>query len=80
VDLSGYLRRILTARVYEAAARFLPPPPSAAHPRQVETPLDVAKRLSERLGNTVYLKREDCQPVFSFKARRGRRLLVARLH
>ncbi len=42
-----------------------------ARPRQVETPLDPAPRLSERLGrgNTVLLKREDMQPVFSFKAR-----------
>jgi len=55
VDLNLYLRKILTARVYEAA---------------VETPLDVAKRLSERVGNSVFLKREDLQPVFSFKARR----------
>ena len=37
--------------------------------RQVETPLDVAQRLSERVGNTVHLKREDMQPVFSFKVR-----------
>jgi threonine dehydratase len=35
----------------------------------VETRLDVAPRLSARLGNTVLLKREDLQPVFSFKLR-----------
>jgi uncharacterized membrane protein len=37
----------------------------------VETPLELAPRLSERLGrgNSVLLKREDMQPVFSFKAR-----------
>ena len=34
-----------------------------------ETPLDVAPRLSERLGNRVLIKREDLQPVFSFKLR-----------
>ena len=34
-----------------------------------ETPLDVAARLSQRLGNTILLKREDQQPVFSFKLR-----------
>jgi threonine dehydratase len=52
--LAGYLQRILTARVYDIA---------------VETPLEVAPGLSERLGNTVLLKREDTQPVFSFKLR-----------
>ena len=49
-----YLRRILNARVYDVA---------------VETPLDVAPQLSARLGVTVLLKREDLQPVFSFKLR-----------
>ncbi|HEX5686984.1 MAG TPA: threonine ammonia-lyase, biosynthetic [Ideonella sp.] len=49
-----YLRRILTAKVYDVAK---------------ETPLDPAKALSRRLGNSVLLKREDCQPVFSFKLR-----------
>ena len=49
-----YLRMILTARVYDAA---------------VETPLVLAKSLSERTGNEIYLKREDTQPVFSFKCR-----------
>ncbi len=49
-----YLRAILTARVYDAA---------------VETPLDPAHALSARLGNQVLLKREDMQPVFSFKLR-----------
>jgi len=51
---SDYLHRILKAHVYDVA---------------IETPLDVAARLSERLGNTVLLKREDLQPVFSFKLR-----------
>ena len=49
-----YLRRILNARVYDVA---------------VETPLDFAARLSARLKNKVLLKREDEQPVFSFKVR-----------
>jgi threonine dehydratase len=49
-----YLERILTARVYDVA---------------IESPLDLAPRLSERLGNRVLLKREDLQPVFSFKLR-----------
>ena len=49
-----YLKKILTSRVYEVA---------------FETPLDVAPVLSQRLGNTVFLKREDMQSVFSFKLR-----------
>jgi threonine dehydratase len=51
---SGYLEKILCARVYDVA---------------IETPLDLAPLLSKRLGNRVYLKREDQQPVFSFKLR-----------
>ena len=51
---ADYLKKILTARVYDVA---------------VESPLEVARNLSERLGNTVLLKREDQQPVFSFKLR-----------
>jgi threonine dehydratase len=49
-----YLERILKSRVYEVAK---------------ETPLEVMPLLSERLGNRVWLKREDLQPVFSFKLR-----------
>ncbi|MEO8040354.1 MAG: threonine ammonia-lyase, biosynthetic [Betaproteobacteria bacterium] len=49
-----YLTRILTARVYDVA---------------VETPLERAALLSTRLGNDLLLKREDMQPVFSFKIR-----------
>ena len=49
-----YLQRILTARVYDAAR---------------ESPLDPAPRLSARLRNQVLLKREDLQPVYSFKLR-----------
>jgi len=51
---SDYLQRILVARVYDVAR---------------ETPLEVARTLSRRLGNQVMLKREDQQPVFSFKLR-----------
>ena len=49
-----YLQRILKARVYDVA---------------IESPLDVAPRLSSRLGNRILFKREDLQPVFSFKLR-----------
>lgn len=48
------IKRILTARVYDVA---------------VETPLERARNLSNRLGNDIFLKREDLQPVFSFKLR-----------
>src|SRR5690348_13071971 len=51
---SPYIERILKARVYDVA---------------VESPLEQAPRLSRRLGNHVLLKREDLQPVFSFKLR-----------
>ncbi len=50
----GYLERILRARVYDVA---------------IESPLDAAPALSKRLGNRLLLKREDPQPVFSFKCR-----------
>ena len=49
-----YLRKILEARVYDVA---------------IESPLERALILSERLRNTILLKREDRQPVFSFKLR-----------
>src|SRR5207244_13368124 len=49
-----YLKKILTARVYDVA---------------IESPLELAPTLSARLGNRVLLKREDQQPVFSFKLR-----------
>ena len=49
-----YLRKILTAQIYDVAR---------------ETPLEEAQILSKRLGNRVLLKREDLQPVFSFKLR-----------
>ena len=51
---NDYLERILNARVYDVA---------------VETPLEPAPNLSRRLRNRVLLKREDMQPVFSFKLR-----------
>ena len=49
-----FLEKILTARVYDVAR---------------ETPLDYMPKISKRYGNRVYLKREDLQPVFSFKCR-----------
>jgi len=51
---SPYIERILKARVYDVA---------------IESPLEHAPRLSRRIGNEVALKREDLQPVFSFKLR-----------
>ncbi|PZR51318.1 MAG: threonine ammonia-lyase, biosynthetic, partial [Stutzerimonas stutzeri] len=51
---NDYLERILNARVYDVA---------------VETPLEVAANLSRRMHNRLLLKREDMQPVFSFKLR-----------
>ena len=52
--MDDYLQRILRARVYDVA---------------IESPLEPAPNLSRRLGNSVLLKREDLQPVFSFKLR-----------
>ena len=49
-----YLEKVLNAQVYDVA---------------IETPLDLAGNLSARLGNKIILKREDLQPVFSFKIR-----------
>ena len=51
---ANYLKMILNARVYEVAR---------------ETPLEPAVRLGQRLGNPVWMKREDLQRVFSFKIR-----------
>ena len=51
---TDYLRKILTARVYDVA---------------IESPLEGAPAISRRTGNHVLLKREDKQPVFSFKLR-----------
>ncbi|MAG33549.1 MAG: threonine ammonia-lyase, biosynthetic [Deltaproteobacteria bacterium] len=52
--IDDLLEEILRAPVYDVA---------------VETPLDFAERLSMRLDNRVFIKREDLQPVFSFKLR-----------
>ena len=49
-----YIERILKARVYDVA---------------IQSPLEIAPRLSARLGSEILLKREDLQPVFSFKIR-----------
>ncbi|HEX6243541.1 MAG TPA: threonine ammonia-lyase, biosynthetic [Polyangiales bacterium] len=54
MSIHGYLEKILRARVYDVAE---------------ETPLEHAPRLSARIGNRVLIKREDLQPVFSFKLR-----------
>ncbi|WP_243662525.1 threonine ammonia-lyase, biosynthetic [Plasticicumulans lactativorans] len=52
--MHDYIKKILAARVYDVA---------------IETPLAPMPKLSQRLGCTVSLKREDLQPVFSFKLR-----------
>lgn len=52
--MHDYIRKILGARVYDVA---------------IESPLDAMPRLSARLGARISLKREDLQPVFSFKLR-----------
>lgn len=52
--VDNYLKRILTSKVYDVA---------------FETPLEKANILSSRMNNTILLKREDMQPVFSFKIR-----------
>jgi threonine dehydratase len=52
--LTQLLHDVLTSRVYDVAR---------------ETPLEPAQRLSRRLGNSILFKREDLQPVFSFKLR-----------
>jgi len=54
VKRNDYLERILKARVYDVAA---------------ESPLELARALSKRLENRLLLKREDLQPIFSFKLR-----------
>jgi threonine dehydratase len=52
--VTDYIKKILSARVYDVA---------------IESPLDPMPRLTKRLGRPVLLKREDLQPVFSFKLR-----------
>ncbi len=52
--MQDLIKKILSARVYDVA---------------IESPLDPMPRLTGRLGSPVFLKREDLQPVFSFKLR-----------
>lgn len=52
--MQSYVKKILTARVYDVAS---------------ESALDTMPRLSQRLNNQILLKREDLQPIFSFKLR-----------
>ncbi|KAJ8899912.1 hypothetical protein K2173_019616 [Erythroxylum novogranatense] len=54
INAMGYLTNILSSNVYDVA---------------IESPLQLAPKLSERLGVKIWLKREDLQPVFSFKLR-----------
>ncbi|KAG4996283.1 hypothetical protein AAZX31_10G060100 [Glycine max] len=54
IDAMTYLTNILSSKVYDVA---------------IESPLQLAPKLSARLGVKVWLKREDLQPVFSFKLR-----------
>ncbi|KAB2608540.1 threonine dehydratase biosynthetic [Pyrus ussuriensis x Pyrus communis] len=54
VDAMEYLTNILSSKVYDVA---------------IESPLELATKLSERLGVNLWMKREDLQPVFSFKLR-----------
>jgi threonine dehydratase len=60
--LDDYVKMILRAPVYDVAR---------------ETPLDLAPAISRRLGNQVWLKREDMQPVFSYKIRGAYNLMVS---
>jgi threonine dehydratase len=53
-DMDKYIKEILSARVYDVA---------------IESPVHHAPSLSRRLNNHILLKREDLQPVFSFKLR-----------
>lgn len=54
MDTHDYLTAILTSHVYDVAN---------------ESPLELAPNLSARIGNRIYLKREDLQPIFAFKLR-----------
>ena len=60
--LDDYLKEILRAPVYDVAR---------------ETPLDAMPQMSRRLGNAVWLKREDMQPVFSYKLRGAYTLMAS---
>ena len=54
MTIDEYITLIDEAKVYDVA---------------IETPLALAKNLSARLGNRILMKREDLQPIFSFKLR-----------
>ena len=54
MPVNRYIKKILDARVYDVA---------------IESPLTHAQLLSHRFNNNIFLKREDLQPVFSFKLR-----------
>src|SRR5260221_14629101 len=54
MKVDSYLGKILTAKVYDVA---------------IESPLEPAPAISRRTGNHILLKREDKQPIFSFKLR-----------
>ena len=54
MNSAEYLNLIRNARVYDVA---------------IKSPLEVAKSLSVRMNNRILMKREDLQPVFSFKLR-----------
>ena len=62
--LHDYVKRILNAKIYDLA---------------IETPLQYAPQLSARFNHDVWIKREDCQRVFSFKLR-GAYNKMRRLH
>lgn len=62
MNMQDYARRILTSKVYDVAE---------------ETPLDPMVFLSQKLGVSVLLKREDLQPVFSFKIRGAHNRIAA---
>jgi threonine dehydratase len=59
--MTDYVRKILTSSVYEVAE---------------QTPLEKMDLLSARLGRTILVKREDLQPVFSFKIRGAHNRIV----
>ena len=54
ITIDEYITLINEAKVYDVASK---------------TPLELARNLSARLGNRIFMKREDLQPVFSFKLR-----------
>lgn len=64
-EVPDYLRMILLSKVYSAPLNLS------------ETPLTLAVNLSARLGNQIWLKREDLQPVFSFKIRGAYNLMAS---